>query len=238
VGVQSSYLADIFQPSLGRVRYEHAHPFTTGTVKVVQDDARLTIKRVIDVVGAALGLALLAPLLLLIAGAIRLAGPGPVFFVQPRYGLNKRLFRMYKFRTMVSNAEVLQQTLEEKNEAQGPLFKIAEDPRVTRLGHLLRRTSLDELPQLWNVLNGEMSLVGPRPLPMRDVGRFDEGRFMRRFSVRPGLTGLWQVMGRSDVCFERCIAMDLEYIDTWSLWLDVKVLLLTVPAVLASRGAH
>jgi exopolysaccharide biosynthesis polyprenyl glycosylphosphotransferase len=238
VGVQSSYLADLFQPLHGRVRYENAHSFPTGTVKVVHDDIRMVVKRIIDVVGAMLALVLLAPLLLLIAGALRLADPGPILFVQQRYGLNKRLFRMLKFRTMVSNAEALQQTLEDRNEAQGPLFKIAQDPRVTRLGRLLRKTSLDELPQLWNVLKGEMSLVGPRPLPGRDVGRFDEGRLMRRFSVRPGLTGLWQVKGRSDVSFERCIAMDLEYIDTWSLWLDVQILLLTVPAVLASRGAH
>ena len=237
LGVQSTYLADIFQPSLGRVRYEHAHPFTTRTVKVVQDDFRLVIKRAIDVVGAALGLALLAPLFLVIAAAIKLTGPGPVFFAQQRYGLNKRLFRMYKFRTMVPDADALQASLEEMNEAQGPVFKIASDPRVTRLGKLLRGTSLDELPQLWNVLKGEMSIVGPRPLPMRDVGRFDEGRLMRRFSVRPGLTCLWQISGRSNLTFERWIELDLEYIDRWSPWLDTVILLRTFPVVLRGTGA-
>lgn len=238
VGVQSTYLADIFQPSLGRVHYEHARPFTTRTVKVVADDFRLVIKRAIDVVGAALGLVLLAPLLLVIAGAIRLAGPGPVFFAQQRYGRNKRLFRMYKFRTMVPNAEGLQAALEETNEAQGPVFKIASDPRVTLLGRVLRKTSLDELPQLWNVLRGEMSLVGPRPLPTRDVGLFNEGRLMRRFSVRPGLTCLWQISGRCNLTFEQWIKLDLEYIDRWSLWLDALILLRTFPAVLRGTGAE
>jgi exopolysaccharide biosynthesis polyprenyl glycosylphosphotransferase len=237
LGVQSTYLADIFQPSLGRVRYEQEHPFTTRTVKVVQDDFRLGIKRVIDVVGAALGLVLLAPLFLVIAAAIKLAGPGPVFFAQQRYGRNKRLFRMYKFRTMVRDAEALQASLEGMNEAHGPIFKIARDPRVTPLGRMLRRTSLDELPQLWNVLKGEMSIVGPRPMDVRDVGLFDEGRLMRRFSVRPGLTCLWQISGRSNLTFEQWIELDLEYIDRWSPWLDTVILLRTLPAVLRGTGA-
>ena len=237
LGVQSTYLADIFQPSIGRVHYEHAHPFPIRTVKVVKDDYRLVIKRIIDVVGAALGLVLLAPLFLVIAGAIKATGPGPVFFAQQRYGLNKRLFRMYKFRTMVPDAETLQASLEERNEARGPIFKIARDPRVTPLGNVLRRTSLDELPQLWNVLKGEMSLVGPRPMDVRDVGRFDEGRLMRRFSVRPGLTCLWQISGRSDLTFEQWIELDLKYIDRWSPWLDTVILFRTIPAVLGGRGA-
>lgn len=237
VGVQSTYLADIFQPSHGRVRYGHTH-FPTRTVKVVQDDFRLVIKRTIDVVGAAFGLVLLAPLFLVIAAAIKLTGPGPVFFAQQRYGLNKRLFRMYKFRTMVPEAEGLQASLEERNEAQGPVFKIARDPRMTPLGRVLRRMSLDELPQLCNVLKGEMSLVGPRPLPTRDVGRFDEGRLMRRFSVRPGLTCLWQISGRSNLTFEEWIKLDLEYIDRWSLRLDFLILLETIPVVIIGAGAH
>lgn len=235
LGVQSTYLADIFEPSLGTVRYEQP---AFLTVRVVQDDVRLLIKRIIDIVGATLGLVVLAPLLLVIAGLIRLTSPGPVLFAQDRYGLHKRLFRMYKFRTMVSDAERLQPALEALNEAQGPVFKIARDPRVTRLGRFLRSSSMDELPQLWNVLRGEMSLVGPRPLPVRDVGRFEEGWLMRRFSMPPGLTCLWQINGRSEVDFARWVQLDLEYIDRWSLRLDCLILLKTIPAVLHGRGAQ
>jgi len=180
----------------------------------------------------------LAPLFLAIALAIKLTSKGPVFFAQQRYGLNKRLFWMYKFRTMVQNAEALQAGLERQNEAQGPVFKIARDPRVTRVGAVLRKLSFDELPQLWNVVRGEMALVGPRPLPMRDVGLFAEGWLMRRFSMRPGLTCLWQISGRSDLDFDRWVALDLAYIDNWSLRLDAKILLQTIPAVLKGTGAH
>jgi len=235
LGVQSTYLADLFEPSLGRVGYEHA---TVHSVKVVQDDFRLEIKRGFDTVAAALGMIVLAPLFLAIALAIKLTSKGPVFFAQQRYGLNKRLFWMYKFRTMVQNAEALQAGLERQNEAQGPVFKIARDPRVTRVGAVLRKLSFDELPQLWNVVRGEMALVGPRPLPMRDVGLFAEGWLMRRFSMRPGLTCLWQISGRSDLDFDRWVALDLAYIDNWSLRLDAKILLQTIPAVLKGTGAH
>ena len=235
LGVQCTYLADVFQPSLGRMWYDHG---SLHTIKVVQDDYRLLVKRGIDFFGAAIGLVLVAPVLLAAAVAIKLTSPGPVLFVQRRYGLNKRLFPMYKLRTMVTNAEALQASLEGRNEAQGPVFKIAEDPRVTRVGRWLRRTSLDELPQLWNVLRGEMSLVGPRPLPIRDVGRFDETWLMRRFSMRPGVTCLWQVTGRSDVGFNDWVALDLKYIDDWSLRLDLEILLKTIPAVLAGAGAR
>jgi exopolysaccharide biosynthesis polyprenyl glycosylphosphotransferase len=235
LGIQCTYLADVFQPSLGWMWYDHG---SLHTIKVVQDDFRLIVKRGIDLVGAAIGLLLVAPVLLVAAAAIKLTSPGPVFFVQRRYGLNKRLFPMLKLRTMVTNAEALQSGLEGRNEAQGPVFKIAEDPRITRVGRWLRRTSLDELPQLWNVLRGEMSLVGPRPLPIRDVGRFDEAWLMRRFSMRPGITCLWQVTGRSDVGFNDWVALDLKYIDEWSLRLDLSILLQTVPAVLAGAGAR
>src|ERR1051325_9782487 len=233
LGVQSTYLADIFEPTL--VGYEQP---AFRTVKVVQDDVRLIVKRIIDVVGAVLGLVVLMPLLLLIAVVIKLTSPGPVLFTQQRYGLKKRLFRMYKFRTMVSDAEALQASLESRNEAQGPVFKIAGDPRITPFGRMLRRTSLDELPQLWNVVKGQMSLVGPRPLPVRDVGRFSQGWLMRRFSMPPGLTCLWQINGRSEVDFERWVQLDLEYIDRWSLRLDALILLWTVPAVFHGRGAQ
>ena len=235
LGVQSTYLADLFEPSLGRVGYEHA---TVHSIKVVQDDFRLEIKRAFDTVAAALGLIVLAPLLLAIALAIKLSSRGPVFFAQQRYGLNKRLFWMYKFRTMVPDAEALQAGLERNNEAHGPVFKIARDPRVTRIGAVLRKLSLDELPQLWNVVRGEMALVGPRPLPLRDVGLFASGWLMRRFSMRPGLTCLWQISGRSAVDFDRWVTLDLAYIDNWSLRLDARILLQTIPAVLSGTGAH
>jgi lipopolysaccharide/colanic/teichoic acid biosynthesis glycosyltransferase len=161
-----------------------------------------------------------------------------VLFAQERYGYMKRRFRMQKFRTMVVEAERLQATLEQWNEASGPIFKIRNDPRITRVGRLLRRSSLDELPQLWHVLTGEMSLVGPRPMSSRDVSRFEDPWLMRRFSVRPGLTGLWQVSGRSELGFEQWIRLDLEYIDQWSLWLDWQIVLKTIPAVLKGTGAQ
>ena len=175
--------------------------------------------------------------MIVIAALIRLTSSGPALFTQERYGLNKRRFRMYKFRTMVTNAEELQAKLESQNEAQGPVFKIRNDPRITPIGRILRKTSLDELPQFLNVLRGQMSLVGPRPLPKRDVARFDDASLMRRFSVKPGLTCLWQISGRSDTSFDRWIQLDLQYIDKWSLALDFKVLVQTVPAVLLKRGA-
>jgi lipopolysaccharide/colanic/teichoic acid biosynthesis glycosyltransferase len=162
---------------------------------------------------------------------------GPILFNQERYGRNRHRFKMYKFRTMVNRAEELQTFLEQRNEVRGPVFKIRNDPRVTRLGMLLRRTSLDELPQLVNVLKGEMSLVGPRPLPGRDVSRFEEASLMRRFCVVPGLTGLWQVTARSSIKFEDWVRHDFEYIDNWSLKLDFQILAKTIPAVLKGVGA-
>jgi lipopolysaccharide/colanic/teichoic acid biosynthesis glycosyltransferase len=160
-----------------------------------------------------------------------------VIFKQTRYGLNKNPFSMYKFRSMVVDAESQQSQLEHLNETSGPVFKIKRDPRITRLGALLRKTSIDELPQLFNVLLGHMSLVGPRPLPTRDVSRFSDLSLMRRFSVKPGVTGLWQVSGRSNLDFDGWIALDLRYIDTWTLMLDLRILAMTIPAVLKGRGA-
>ena len=205
---------------------------------MVEDDYRSAIKRAIDIVGACAGLVCLVPVMLVIAAAIKVTSRGPVMFRQERYGLNKRRFRMYKFRSMVPDAEKQQAELESLNEAQGPVFKIREDPRITPIGKMLRKTSLDELPQFFNVLRGEMSLVGPRPLPRRDVSKFDHGSLMRRFSVKPGLTCLWQVNGRSDTDFCHWIALDLKYIDTWSLGLDLRILAKTVPSVLRGSGAR
>lgn len=187
--------------------------------------------------GSGFLLVLLAPLLLATALLIKATSPGPVFFVQERLGLNKRLFRIYKFRTMGAGADRMQQELEHLNEADGAVFKIRNDPRITPAGQFLRRTSIDELPQLFNVLKGDMSLVGPRPLPVRDYNHFNEDWHRRRFSVKPGITCLWQVGGRSDLDFDRWMALDMLYIDHWSFWLDMKILLRTIPAVLQSRGA-
>jgi exopolysaccharide biosynthesis polyprenyl glycosylphosphotransferase len=204
---------------------------------MVTDDYRHGIKRCIDLLGALFGLILLKPLFLVVAILIKATSKGPVFFRQERYGLGKRIFRIYKFRTMVENAEAAQAALEHMNENSGPVFKIFKDPRITKIGGILRRTSIDELPQLFNVLVGEMSLVGPRPLNLRDVGRFSEAWLMRRFSVKPGLTCLWQISGRSNISFDRWIELDLHYIDHWSLEMDIKILARTIPVVLKGTGA-
>jgi exopolysaccharide biosynthesis polyprenyl glycosylphosphotransferase len=203
-----------------------------------EDDWRLVAKRIIDFVGSAMLLLILAPLFAVVALLIKLNSPGPVLFSQERIGLNKRRFQMLKFRTMVNDAEKQQATLEQLNEAEGPVFKIKHDPRVTPIGKFLRRFSVDELPQLINVLKGDMSLVGPRPLPVRDVERIDVASHKRRFSIKPGLTCLWQVNGRSNIGFEEWVRMDLQYIDQWSLGLDMLILLKTIPAVLRGPGAY
>jgi exopolysaccharide biosynthesis polyprenyl glycosylphosphotransferase len=197
----------------------------------------MVLKRAMDIVISGVLLLLLCPLLIVTAIAIKLTSPGPVLFCQERVGLNKRRFWIYKFRTMVPNAEKLMAALEARNEASGPVFKIKNDPRITPIGKFLRRTSIDELPQLLNVLKGDMSLVGPRPLPVRDYIGFKEDWQRRRFSVKPGITCLWQVNGRSQVSFDEWMLLDLQYLDHWSLWLDCKILLQTVPAVVHGSGA-
>jgi exopolysaccharide biosynthesis polyprenyl glycosylphosphotransferase len=201
------------------------------------DSLLLAVKRLIDVTVSGLALALLSPIGLLIALAIKIDSRGPVFFVQERVGLGGRRFQFFKFRTMVPDAEERQAALENLNEATGPVFKIRKDPRITRVGRILRQFSLDEIPQFINVLRGDMSLVGPRPLPVRDVLRIDRRAHKRRFSVRPGITCLWQVFGR-EPSFEEWIRTDMEYIDNWSLRLDFEILAKTIPAVLTGRGAY
>jgi len=198
----------------------------------------LITKRLIDIFGSSVLLLGMAPILVIVALLIKLDSPGPVLFTQTRVGLNRRRFRLFKFRTMAESAEAMQHELERLNEAGGPVFKIRNDPRVTRIGRFLRRLSIDELPQLFNVLKGEMSLVGPRPLPLRDVERINIQWHKRRFSMKPGVTCLWQVNGRSDVSFDDWVVMDLEYIDKWSLSLDIRILLRTVPTVLRGSGAY
>jgi exopolysaccharide biosynthesis polyprenyl glycosylphosphotransferase len=205
----------------------------TGT----PDGWPMMIKRAIDFTVSLVVLILLAPLFLLVGVLIKLGSDGPVFFVQKRMGLNKRKFSLFKFRTMVPDAEARLAQLEHLNEVSGPVFKIKDDPRVTPVGKFLRKTSIDELPQLINVLRGEMSLVGPRPLPVRDYQGFDKDWQRRRFSVRPGITCLWQVNGRSSIQFEQWMELDMQYIDKWSLWLDFKILAQTIPAVLRGSGA-
>jgi exopolysaccharide biosynthesis polyprenyl glycosylphosphotransferase len=196
-----------------------------------------TAKRVLDVTVAAAAMLLLLPVFLIAAVAIKVTSSGPVFFLQERIGLNKRRFRIFKFRTMVPNAEKLMLALEKHNEAAGPVFKIRNDPRVTPIGKFLRKSSIDELPQLINVLRSDMSLVGPRPLPVRDYEGFNEDWQRRRFSVKPGITCLWQVNGRSEISFNQWMLLDLQYMDEWSLWLDLKILAKTVPAVFRGAGA-
>jgi exopolysaccharide biosynthesis polyprenyl glycosylphosphotransferase len=200
----------------------------------------ILVKRLLDIVLSTAALLVLAPVLGLTAILIKLTSHGPVFFVQKRIGLNKRVFSIVKFRTMVADAEIKLAELEHRNEVSGPVFKIKHDPRVTALGKLLRKTSIDELPQLFNVLKGDMSLVGPRPLQLRDYELFtlagpDWQRC--RFSVRPGITCLWQVNGRSSIPFEKWMELDLQYIRKWSLWLDLQILAKTIPAVLKGSGA-
>lgn len=202
-----------------------------------RDGWPLTVKRMIDFSLALMALILLGPLFLIVALLIRLGSPGPVFFSQKRMGLSKRRFSLYKFRTMVPDAEAKLKEIAHLNEVSGPVFKIKDDPRITTIGKLLRKMSIDELPQLINVVRGDMSLVGPRPLPVRDYEGFDQDWQRRRFSVRPGITCLWQVGGRSSIPFERWMELDMEYIDKWSLWLDFKILAQTIPAVLRGSGA-
>ncbi len=196
----------------------------------------LAIKRALDIMISAGLLALLSPALLFIKLLIRRESHGPAIFRQVRRGLNGRHFVMLKFRTMIAGAEALRQQLLDRNEVSGPIFKIKDDPRITSVGKYLRRTSFDELPQLWNVLKGEMSLVGPRPLPLIESSQIT-GSERRRLSMKPGITGIWQCNGRSSCQYEDLICYDLEYVDNWSLLLDLKLLIKTIPIVIHCIGA-
>jgi len=202
-----------------------------------RDPLSAVVKRLVDLVVSGIALAAMMPLLGAIAIAIKITSPGPILFTQERVGLAKRRFRIYKFRTMVINAEALMKEVEHLNQSEGPTFKLKQDPRITPIGAFLRKTSLDELPQLFNVFLGNMSLVGPRPLPIRDYNGFSEDWHRRRFSVKPGITCLWQVSGRSAISFERWMELDMDYIDRWSLWLDFRILVETIPAVVRGSGA-
>jgi exopolysaccharide biosynthesis polyprenyl glycosylphosphotransferase len=195
------------------------------------------LKRLLDVTGSLLGLILLSPLLLSVALAVKLTSPGPVLFRQKRIGADEKVFICYMFRSMYEDAEARQEELEAMNEADGAVFKIKNDPRITPVGRFIRRWSIDELPQLINVLKGEMSLVGPRPLPVRDFERMSE-MHKERLAAIPGMSGYWQISGRSNLSFEDMVRLDLYYIENWSLSFDIKIIFKTLGAVLKREGAY
>jgi exopolysaccharide biosynthesis polyprenyl glycosylphosphotransferase len=237
-GIVVRFGSEIFNPTLARSASEEFEDssvisFYTGSMH----GWSVWVKRAFDFSFSYILLVLLSPLFVVTGLLIKVTSKGPVFFSQERVGINKRRFRLYKFRTMIADAEQKLAEIEHLNEVSGPVFKIKDDPRITAIGRILRRTSIDELPQLFNVLKGDMSLVGPRPLPVRDVDGFGKDWQRRRFSVRPGITCLWQVNGRSDLPFENWMELDMQYIDQWSLWLDLKILARTVPVVLRGSGA-
>ena len=208
-----------------------------GLTRTPSDTLALAAKRSFDLLASAAVLLVTAPFLALIALAIRIDSRGPIFFRQRRVGLNGRTFEILKFRSMYVDAEARQEALSAHNEMTGPVFKMTNDPRVTRVGQLIRKTSLDEFPQFWNVLRGEMSIVGPRPPLPSEVRQYKRWQ-RRRLSVKPGITCIWQISGRNEIDFDRWMELDLEYIDDWSLWNDLQICLKTIPAVLGARGAR
>jgi len=239
-GVEAWLVADFFKTHVSQTTFDDFYGRPVLVFRSAPEASwQGVFKQALDLAAAFILLVVLTPLVLLpVAVAIRLTTPGPVLFRQKRCGLNGRPFTMLKFRSMVTNAEQRQHELAALNEMGGPVFKVTNDPRITPIGRWLRRYSIDEFPQLINVLRGEMSLVGPRPLPVDEVSRFDDPAHRRRLSVRPGLTCLWQVSGRNEVRdFKDWVRLDLEYIDNWSFWLDLKILWRTIPVVLTGAGA-
>ena len=239
-GVEAWVLADYFRASIARPAYDTFGAAPVIVFRVTPELSwALLVKSAMDKTLAFASLAVLAPFFLLIAAGVKLTSPGPVIFKQQRAGLHGRPFTMYKFRSMRSGAEMEREELKAFNQMSGPVFKIEKDPRVTRFGAWLRRTSIDEFPQLINVLFGQMSLVGPRPLPVYEVENFELTAHRRRLSMKPGLTCLWQISGRNTVKdFSDWVKLDVQYIDNWSLGLDFTILLRTVPLVLGGKGAH
>jgi exopolysaccharide biosynthesis polyprenyl glycosylphosphotransferase len=237
-GVKLRFMADLYDFEAARMSLAMVRGIPLLTLEpVAMSEQSLIVRRMLDIAVVLIAAAIVVPLLLVLAIAIKLDSPGPVFFTQERVGLHKRRFRMIKLRSMIVDAEARMSEVEHLNEVKGPNFKIKDDPRITRVGRFLRKSSLDEVPQLINVLRGEMSLVGPRPMSLRDVDLFDKGIQRKRFSARPGMTCLWQVSGRSDLDFDDWLKLDLYYIDNWSLWLDLKILFRTIPTVLKGSGA-
>jgi exopolysaccharide biosynthesis polyprenyl glycosylphosphotransferase len=237
-GIEAWLAADFLETRIAQASVDYFEYRPILIFRSTPDSSwQLLAKEVFDRMAASFFLALLFPVLIAITLAIRLTSPGAALFHQQRSGLYGRPFRMYKFRSMVADAEQKRETLTASNEMSGPVFKVKKDPRITPIGAFLRKTSLDELPQLLNVLRGEMSLVGPRPLPVYETSAISKNAQRRRLSVKPGITGLWQVSGRNTVNnFEDWVRLDLQYIDTWSFWLDLKILLKTIPAVLRGTG--
>ncbi|MGD8792123.1 MAG: undecaprenyl-phosphate glucose phosphotransferase [Anaerolineae bacterium] len=236
--VRVRIVPDIFQMTLSHLDVEDLGGVPMIGVKEISiGSSELLFKRVMDVVISAVGIILLLPLFVLIGTAIKLDSSGPVFFRQIRVGKGERLFACFKFRSMHVDAEEQKGRLADRNEADGVFFKIRNDPRITKVGRMLRRTSLDELPQLFNVLMGHMSLVGPRPAPPAEVQRYLPWH-KRRLEVAPGMTGLWQVSGRSELTFDEMVLLDLYYIENWSPMLDVQIMLRTVPTVITGEGAY
>lgn len=238
MGVQIVVLADFFPMRLAKKRVDtfFDSPMVCYDTAPEQGLA-IMAKSFLDRFLAAVGLILAAPVMLAAATIVKLTSKGPVVFAQERCGLNGRKFKLFKFRTMVDNADVLKRDLAKFNDVDGAAFKMKRDPRITPVGRLLRRASIDELPQLFNILRGDMSLVGPRPPLAEEVTRYDLWQ-RRKLSMKPGLTCLWQINGRSDVSFEKWMKLDLEYIDNWSLWEDAKILARTVPVVFKGTGAR
>jgi exopolysaccharide biosynthesis polyprenyl glycosylphosphotransferase len=239
-GVEAWLVAEFFKTQISRTSLDDFYGRPVMVFRTTPEASWQSVfKQLIDFIGAAVLLILFSPIFLVAGLLVKLTSPGPVLFKQQRSGINGRPFTIYKFRTMVTNAEQLKHELAAMNEMSGPVFKVSKDPRVTPVGRFLRKFSIDEFPQLFNVLRGEMSLVGPRPLPVDEVKRFNDLAHRRRLSVKPGLTCLWQVSGRNDVSdFRDWVRLDLEYIDNWSLWLDLKILWWTVPVVLTGAGAR
>jgi exopolysaccharide biosynthesis polyprenyl glycosylphosphotransferase len=240
-GIEAWLVADFFGTQISRARFDELLGYPLLVFRTTPETSWPGVaKQLMDFFGSLLLLVLLTviPVIPLIALAIKLTSPGPVLFRQQRSGLNGSPFTLYKFRTMVTNAEQFKHELEAMNEMSGPVFKVTNDPRITPVGKFLRKYSLDELPQLFNVLRTEMSLVGPRPLPVDEVKRFENLAHRRRLSVKPGITCLWQISGRNQITdFKEWVRLDLEYIDNWSLWLDLKILIRTIPAVVIGTGA-
>jgi exopolysaccharide biosynthesis polyprenyl glycosylphosphotransferase len=237
-GVHLKFMADIHDFNAARTRLTRLGDIPLLSFEpVAQSESALVLKRIFDIIVTLVAIPILLPCLVVTAVAIKVDSRGPLIFTQTRVGLHKRPFQMFKFRSMVMDAEAKMKEIEHLNEADGPNFKIKDDPRVTRVGRFIRKTSIDELPQLFNVLKGDMSLVGPRPMSLRDVALFDRGIQRKRFSVRPGITCLWQISGRSDLSFDDWLRLDLAYIESWSLLEDIKILLLTIPVVLKRKGA-
>ncbi|KJB86202.1 hypothetical protein AZ66_20235, partial [Paenibacillus sp. E194] len=236
--VQIKIIPELFELVTSSISFDQAYDYPC--IEIVKTPLRglnLFLKRAADIIISLLGICIVSPLLLIVAIIIKFDSRGPVFIHQKRIGKNGAPFCMHKFRSMVNNAEELKEQLKKFNEADGPAFKMKNDPRITRVGRLIRKFSIDELPQLFNVLKGEMSLVGPRPPLPNEVECYDDFQW-RRLDIRPGITGLWQVSGRSDITFDEWVKLDLYYIEKWSISLELKILIKTIPVVLKGEGAY